>query len=224
MGELEIKILGYEIFFWNGKQNELGLRIFYKDNFPFGEGMKADMSAYHYPVRHHYHDNIYLRFMRNRKRRSEIEKLSKIVQVGQKVVNGEIVEDEENPFVTKEKIDLFFEEMKYIHIEGWNLLHVQFSPTKELELDMFCAGYEFTDWLLSLSMKEEARHKLKTKGPFVLKDFKYYISESGIEILGYRGMEDRKEYPYFCKKIEELMLQVVESKEFKTWRLRKLLE
>ncbi|HDR7220630.1 TPA: hypothetical protein QCW55_005636 [Bacillus cereus] len=225
MGEIEITFLSYELYFLNGLKNKLRLKIERKDLEPFyGRFMIKQEKAYPYPTQHFYQDEAYCEFMRNRKWREEVERLSKVLKIGQRVKDGVILEDKDFPVVTKQKIDLFFEKIKYIHIKESNILDVQFSPTEDLEPDLFCSGYDFTNGFLSIYLKYEALYKVKTKEAFTLKDFSYSILGEGSDILGYDRMENRKEYPYFCKKFEELMLRVVESKEFKIWRLQKLLQ
>ncbi|EEK75912.1 hypothetical protein AT258_18800 [Bacillus wiedmannii] len=152
----------------------------------------------------------------------EICTFSDSLKVGQMVENGVLKEDEYRPNITKEQVDRLLEQCIHLHVEtgedldprffflNTNKLEREFSSLKGIRIYCF--------------VRDESVSKLSTSKPLTLEDMYIELAYDVKEIIGYYEIEEGKEvYPYFKKRFEEeLIPQMLETREFKIYSMSKM--
>lgn len=234
MGEL------YTIYFKDGLKNELQVKFYYKtyerdygdsdfaydydhddDNFThidWIEVKKNHIFKINYNFTGFINSTYYANeeVQKNAKMyKDEILEFCKHITPGQKVEDGVIKEDMDNPVVTTEKIDAMFQKCKEIRFsEGFGKPYfIVGDPEMEY-------GMEYGSCVLLLTVKHVGQ--IRGEKEIVLEHFEIDFQIAGKEIMGYSYLPfDFRTYGHFEDKFEKELLPEI-KKQLRAWELKQL--
>lgn len=145
----------------------------------------------------------------------EIFDFCKRIEPGQKVEDGVIKVDTDNPVVTIEKIDAMFQKCKQIQFHSGFREPYFICGDPEMEKGM---EYGYCVMLLTVA-NEETIVKEKEIGP---EHFHIEFKEAGKEIMGYSHFPwEMGTYGHYVKKFEKELLPEIKE-QLKPWKLQQL--
>ncbi|MGM2612129.1 hypothetical protein [Bacillus cereus group sp. BceL008] len=144
---------------------------------------------------------------------SKLLSIAEKLRVGQKYVNGVLMEDEDFPFIKKETIDLFFEQCKYIHCDcDHAFIYFSLAATNQIEDELWVEGLKNPIISIDVSLWWKDMFEQKKCN---LEKMMIEIDLDGQNIIGgiYRHMPDQKYTSYFNSKVEELFPKMIKAYE-----------
>ncbi|EEK75913.1 hypothetical protein AT258_18805 [Bacillus wiedmannii] len=207
-------ICKFHLSYAYGCENQLLLEVTYWDEIQ-NDAITAEIE---YKIEEQYFDysDFYLPKYVCKQIRNNESKLLEVAQqleVGQKFVDGLIMEDEDFPFIEQEKIDSLFEQCKYIHCDcDHAFIYFSFAATNQIDDELWVEGLKNPIISIDVSLwwKDMFEQNKCNSEKMTIE-----IDLDGQKFIGgiYSHMPEQKYKAYFDSKVEEAFPRMIKAYE-----------